>query len=102
MPSSGVLSGDLCSTGELSDCFRCTSWAPCCREINLRGAGVRDEVDGPSVEGGVDALEVLYGSGEAFELELILFHSSLDGLVWKGGNGPDVLTDKIWVGSTCV
>jgi hypothetical protein len=43
----------------------------------------------PSVDGGVDAFDALYGSGEAFELEPTpLPHPSLDGLAWKLGLWP--------------
>lgn len=56
---------DFDSTGEFRDCLCWTSCAPCWREINLRGAAVGPVVRDddawlwPSVEGGVEAFDVL-------------------------------------------
>jgi hypothetical protein len=57
----------------------------------------------PSVEGGVEALDVLYGSGEAVVLIWPFPHPSLDGLAWKLWYAPSGCSrDRICVGSTWV
>jgi hypothetical protein len=71
----------------------------------LRVAGAGLVLGAPSVDGGVDAFDALYGSGDAFELELTpLPHPSLDGLAWKLGYPPSPCPPpaRICVGSTCV
>ena len=59
--------------------------------------------DGPSIDGGVEAFEVIYGSGEALELEFNpLPHPSLEGLGWKLWKGSPWSPESICVGSICV
>ena len=87
--------------------FRCVPLAAARVALSTRlldailrgGCALRDAPAAPSTDGGVDAFETLYGSGDAPELEPTpLPQPSLDGLRW---NMPSVCSrGRIWLGST--
>ena len=53
----------------------------------------------PSADGGVEAVDTAYGSGDAPELDPTpLPHPSLDGLWWKRASAGS--RGRIWFGST--
>ena len=71
------------------------SWPTRFVDAILRGCAFLDGP--PSADGGVEAFETLYGSGDAFELDPTPFpHPSLEGLGWKSVWSRG----RIWCGST--